>query len=84
MVISPLTKKLCADSHFAARNLITKGTDNIQHKRISPECGFPYGMLLQIIFHFSPISDYNSSAPYQGGEESITSTLADFLTKQRP
>lgn len=73
-----------ADPHFAARNLITKGTDNIQDKRLNPECGFPLGMLLQIIPHFSPISDYNSSVPYQGGKEAMTSTLAYFLTIQRP
>lgn len=41
MVIFLLTKKLCVpDPHFASRNLITKGRDNIQDKRMRPEYRF--------------------------------------------
>lgn len=40
--------------HFAARNLITKGRDNIQDERINTKYGSSPCVPLQIIPHFSP------------------------------
>lgn len=71
------------DPHFAARNLITKGRDNIQDERINTQYGSSPCVPLQIIPHFSPNSDHMSSVSYQGEEEEITSTWTLFPTQQR-
>lgn len=51
--------------HFAAKNVITKGGDNIQNERINTEYGFSPCVSLQIIPHLSSNSDHISSGSYQ-------------------